>query len=260
MNDRSRELLFGDDASPCADRAWLWINAQVWPGFEARVLTCETEPIDLISDETLPVRQWEPSNPRRVSSETMFESVTHVHSTADPRALFPTLTPDLLVIGPCGKGRLRRLTLGSTAETLIAQSMAPVVIARDTHKARTIVVCIDGSHVSLGAARFLSTLPLFHHAERVLVVGVDVVDERPGGLSMTLSEVAEGLGDRSEPRMLVSESRPVDAIAPFLKEERCDLVVVGRSGRGSLERALVGSTTTSLARSAPIPVMIVPPA
>ena len=142
----------------------------------------------------------------------------------------------------------------------MARSTAPVVIARDTNKARTIAVCIDGSQASLAAARFLSTLPLFRQAERVFVVGVEMADQRWGGPSVPLTGVAEGLGDRVEPRMLVSESRPVDAIAQFIKDERCDLVVVGRSGRGSLERALVGSTTTSLARSAPIPVMIVPPA
>jgi nucleotide-binding universal stress UspA family protein len=260
MNDRSRELLFGDDSSPCADRAWLWINAQAWPGFEARVLTCETEPIDLTSDETLPVRHWEPTNPRRAAPEAMFEQVTHLHSTADPRALLPTLTPDLLVIGPCGKRLLRRLTLGSTAETMMAHSMAPLVIARGTHKAQTIAVCIDGSQTSLAGARFLSTLPLFHHAERVFVVGVKAVNEPAGDPSMPLSKVAEELGNGSETRMLVSETPPAEAIANFIKDERCDLVVVGRSGRGALERALVGSTTTSLARSAPIPVMIIPPA
>ena len=148
--DRSRVLLFGDDSSPCADRAWLWINAQPWPGFEARILMCETEPIDLISELTPPVRPWCPPNPRRVSVEAMFESVSHLHSTADPRVPLPTLTPDLFVIGPCGKGAPPRLALGSTAETMMGQSMAPVVIARDTHEARTIVVCIDGNGLALG--------------------------------------------------------------------------------------------------------------
>ena len=96
--------------------------------------------------------------------------------------------------------------------------MAPVVIARATHEARTIAVCIDGSEASLSAARFLSTLPLFHQAERVFVVGVDVVDDRSGGQPLALSDVAEGLGDIPEPRVLVSESRPVEAIVEFIKD------------------------------------------
>lgn len=95
--------------------------------------------------ETLPLRPWYPPKPRRVSVEAMFESTTHPHSTADPLVLPPTPTPDLFVIGPCGRGAPRRLALGSTAETMMGQSMAPVVIARDTHEARTIAVCIDGS-------------------------------------------------------------------------------------------------------------------
>lgn len=55
----------------------------------------------------------------------------------------------------------------------------------------------------------MSTLPLFDQAERVFVVGVDIVDDRSGGQPLALSDVGEGLGDKPEPRMLVSESRPV---------------------------------------------------
>ncbi len=259
MNNTSRVLLFGDDGSPCADRAWLWINAQPWPGFEAHVLTCETERNDLTSDEMLPVRRWDPPRPRSAFSEATFDSVAHLHSTAAPGALLPTLTPDLLVIGPCGKGALRRLALGSTAETMIARSTAPVVIARGTNKARAIAVCIDGSETSLSAARFLTTLPLFEQAQRLYVVGVDPVDGRPEAEAEALSEVADQLGGKAETRVLLTESTPADAIVRLVQDDQCDLVVVGKSGRGTLERALVGSTAASLARSAPVPVLIVPP-
>ena len=95
----------------------------------------------------------------------------------------------------------------------------------------------------------------------MFVVGVHVVDDRSGRTqpASALSDVAEELGDKPEPHPLASESWPVEAIVEFINDERCDLVVVGKAGRGALGRALVGSTTTSLPRPPPVPVMIVPP-
>ena len=59
-------------------------------------------------------------------------------------------------------------------------------------------------------------------------------------------------------RVLFGESA-VHAILEYARETNPDLLVAGSHGRGAIARALVGSTSSALARQAPCSVLLVPP-
>jgi nucleotide-binding universal stress UspA family protein len=62
-------------------------------------------------------------------------------------------------------------------------------------------------------------------------------------------EVEEIISDEFE----VSES-----IIHYAKEHHMDTIVLGKHGRGFLESVLIGSVATSVVRSSPIPVLVIP--
>jgi nucleotide-binding universal stress UspA family protein len=67
--------------------------------------------------------------------------------------------------------------------------------------------------------------------------------------SLANVEVEEIISDEFE----VSES-----IIHYAKEHHMDTIVLGKHGRGFLESVLIGSVATSVVRSSPIPVLVIP--
>lgn len=53
---------------------------------------------------------------------------------------------------------------------------------------------------------------------------------------------------------------PAEAIADTVREQQCDLIVMGSHGRRGLSRLLAGSVTQAVLAGAPVPVMVLRPA
>src|SRR5690606_9777178 len=73
-------------------------------------------------------------------------------------------------------------------------------------------------------------------------------------------ERAGGVPDVDLREVLRWGDSPADEIVGMAGEERADLVVLGTHGRGAVTRALIGSVASGVARAAPCPVLLVPPA
>jgi nucleotide-binding universal stress UspA family protein len=58
---------------------------------------------------------------------------------------------------------------------------------------------------------------------------------------------------------IVRTGAPAATIVEFARERRHDLIVLGSHGRGAVSRALIGSVAEQVARTAPCPVLVVPP-
>jgi len=56
----------------------------------------------------------------------------------------------------------------------------------------------------------------------------------------------------------VELGRPARVILDYIDDHGVDLVVMGTTGRGDLERRLLGSTTEHVVTHAPVPVHVVP--
>lgn len=144
--DRSMpRLVLGDDGSPGADLAWLWVNSQRWPGWELVVLTADPPPYGT----PVPAEESEPHTAEGPPSRTTFAdpgfgAVRFLTARADPRTALTTC-PDVtaLVVGAAGDGGLGPWHLGSTTEWLLHGPPAPMVVARAGRPVRKALVCAD---------------------------------------------------------------------------------------------------------------------
>jgi nucleotide-binding universal stress UspA family protein len=169
------------------------------------------------------------------------------------RALCGEESAELLVVGSRGRSRLAAAVLGSVSARLASTADCPVVSTSAAanrfleHEARggSILCGVDASpqseaalHVAadLGDRMWLRLLP------------VHVSDGRP-------REASVG-GDR---RMQIDDGDPVASLSRRAVNGDAALIVVGSRGRGVVRAAVLGSVSSALAATAPLPVLVVPP-
>ena len=170
-------------------------------------------------------RPWTPANPRRAFTEADLEEVELLTVDEDPR-LALTRPADLLVIGPRGKGILKAMHVGSTAEWLMTSPPSPLVVARHGRPTKSVVVCHDGSANACAATLALSRMPWI---SKLIVTVVAVKDGRAdvdGGIEFATRSL-ERVGAKVHNRILRGE--PIDELLRYLGQHEPDLVVLGTS-------------------------------
>jgi nucleotide-binding universal stress UspA family protein len=139
---------------------------------------------------------------------------------------------------------------------------------------RLLVCGVDDSSGSREAVRVAGDLAAALEAELLLVhVGsVPVVpgaSRVPGGpaqlaaraqedAKQLLERIAQEL-DAPDTERRVALGSAVAVLSAIAADEQADLLVVGSRGQGHLRAALLGSVSAGLCRSAPCPVVVVPP-
>lgn len=194
---------------------------------------------------------------------------------------------DLLAVGARGLGGFRALLLGSVSEQCLHHAPCPVAVVRamdlpapgvgtspeDPERER-IVVGVDGSKPAQHALRWameearkrLATLEAVY-AWRSPAVGVG-----PGIYTLDTQTIEE------ESRRILTDAvareEPIQLPTPVHYTILCgppgqvileaakgaDLVVMGTRGRGGFKGLLLGSASHQVARHAPCPVVVAPPA
>ncbi|MEO8520863.1 MAG: universal stress protein [Acidobacteriota bacterium] len=187
---------------------------------------------------------------------------------------------DLVVIGSHGRGGVQRLVLGSVAEKVLRLATCPVLtVRRGVRQARrnrspfeTILCPTDFSVAANKAVAYARRLAQEAGAKLVLMSAV----EWPFGEAATSGAVAElqksiesnareallrmlprpaSHGTRAE--AMVSVGKASTAIVKAARARSVDLIVMGVSGRGALDVALLGSTTHHVIRDGTWPVLTV---
>lgn len=144
--------------------------------------------------------------------------------------------------------------------------------------ASTVLLCTDGSEVSIEALR--AALPLLAPADRTVLVTVEssVAADTTTGSGFTIDESTEDVGGLIETtgdlaamrileqtrdalhldgvELMAIVGRPGRAICELAASLPASVVVIGTSGRGGLRRAVLGSTSDHIVRHAPCPVLV----
>jgi nucleotide-binding universal stress UspA family protein len=250
----ARRVVLGDDLSSGADLAWLWVNSQRWPGWELFVLRAEPPPYGTpVPPERSEPHLAEGPPPRTVFGEPGFAAVTFQVAEADPRTALCTYDDvDLLVVGAASAG-VGPWHLGSTTEWLLHGPPAPVLVARNGRPVRRVLVCADGSDHAARSLQALVSMPWIADVE-VTIVAVDDGRSDVDAAVAAARGILDGQGlagtvsvRRGSPhREIIAEQAVRDA----------DLMVLGTRGLTPLERAVLGSTASAVARHTPAAVLI----
>lgn len=189
------------------------------------------------------------------------------------------MNADLIVVGTHGRSGFERFALGSVAEKVVRRAACPVLVvpSREDAIVRTgqltrVVVATDFSEAAAGVASyghfFTTAVPSALSLMTVIdwpfgeTHGKDPVTQLRQNLEQEASDQlrrvasAEGLDD--EPTYVVRCGKAGREILQYARDARAELIVIGVSGRGALDRALLGSTAHQVLRDAPCPVLTVP--
>jgi len=187
---------------------------------------------------------------------------------------------DFIVMGTHGRRGPRRFLLGSITEEVIRRASCPVFTVRTGKKAwpmpqiDRILVPVDFSHKTrqiIGvAARFAehydASITLMHvvNLEFYPFYGypVDPIREIEQNILVSsetkLNEyVSELQGAGIITNWTTDSGHPAQQIRSFADENDFDLIVVGSHGRSGFDRAMVGSISEKVLRSAHCPVVVV---
>ena len=179
---------------------------------------------------------------------------------------------DLVVVGTTGATTDH---LGSTAERVIAHSHAPVFTVPEGSESPStlgiiddIVVPLDGSDTADRAAEraleFAEWFDATVHGLYVVDTTVYDLEDAPqstigllkqGGENTLKAFTQQAESVRVPSTWRVSRGRPTDEILERIDAVGADLVTMGTRGRGGLPEHLLGSTTRSVVRNAPCPLL-----
>ncbi len=179
----------------------------------------------------------------------------------------------LLVVGRRGQGMLRRVLLGSVSTGLVHHARCPVAVVQDEAPfalrpwSLPVVLGVDGSPASETATGIAFDEASFRGVELVALHAWgagDVSDvtssewaARQGQAEEALAERLAGWQERY-PDVAVRRRLVWSQPAHHLLEEAesAQLVVVGSRGRGGFTGMLLGSVSTALVQTAPVPVIV----
>lgn len=184
---------------------------------------------------------------------------------------------DLIVMGSHGRRGFRRLVLGSVTAEVVRYARRPVLVVRHDadmappREVDRIVVPVDFSPATEGALAVASGLArrldvpieLLHAIEpipyvhMVYPVALDH-EEFKSSAQRRLDEIAEELDGSRDVDTTIVVDTPDRAVADAAHRTSSPLIVMASHGHSGLARALLGSTTERLLRSAPCPVLVVP--
>jgi nucleotide-binding universal stress UspA family protein len=247
-----RTIVFGDDDSPSADLAWLWINCHTWPGWRLEVLRA-TDPVAVkVAAHRPEPRSWIPANPRRPFQEAQLEDLDFLIVDEDPR-LALLRDADLTVIGPRGRGFLKAIHVGSTAEFLMTRPVHPLLIVRHGRPTQSVVVCHDGSANARVATAALCRLPWAPGLKVTIVVVRDGCADVEYAIEAATTPLIE-VGAEVSTRVLRGE--PTDELLRFVDDDQPDLVVLGASALGGPQQLVVDSPANIVAHRTQVSVLL----
>ncbi|HET9986272.1 MAG TPA: universal stress protein [Longimicrobiales bacterium] len=186
------------------------------------------------------------------------------------------VSADVIVLGPHRRRGALDQFLGTTADRVVRRARVPCLLVRGTLSLplERVVAPVDFSEESRGSLRLAAAwaIGLAPDGRPALVEAVHVVSSVLDGPAFDLSIVSDelhrevlralrrtGLSDVPIEESVV-RGTPATEIVERAGSEPGALVVLATRGYGAIERVLLGSVASAVARAATCPVLLVPAA
>jgi len=177
------------------------------------------------------------------------------------------LPAGLIVMGTHGQGAVDRAVLGSVAETVIRKATCPVLAVPPAFLAvtgwpRTVLWATDFSPDARLALRYALSIAEKARADLIAMHVLEGQDRRRAGDTGRAEERLRGAvalagGAELGADAVVAAGSAAGEILGLARARAVDLIVLGASGTGALERLLFGSTVLAVVREAACPVLVV---
>lgn len=145
--------------------------------------------------------------------------------------------------------------LGSHLEGVLRAMRRPVLVASQAFSMPSrFLIAFDGSATTRRCVEMVAASPLLRglQCDVLMAAGVNDTSRREAMAWATSVLHAAGFA----PRTQIVEGAAEAAIAKHVERERIDLLVMGAYGHSRIRSMILGSTTTQLLRSCPIPVLL----
>jgi len=164
---------------------------------------------------------------------------------------------DLIAFAPHGHTGATRWIFGSVAEEVIRDASCPVLLVRGETNVRFhhLLLPVDTSEASLEVCRgALAFVPADIRVTLLHCHGNQPLDER---WCKTLEQLTEG---KDRWQLICLPGKAPEAIKDWAQNSDCDLIAMATRGRRGWEHFWSGSVTEQVAREAPCPLLVFPPA
>jgi nucleotide-binding universal stress UspA family protein len=187
---------------------------------------------------------------------------------------------DLIVMSTHGRTGFERFSLGSVTEKVVRKATCPVLVvpSRDEDALVSVgpigrIVC--ATDFSPPSARALDYARFFGDGRSTMSVltvidwpfgeteGTDPITTLRQNLEQEAADSARRLAREAgmtSADIVVRKGKAGREILQYARDVHAELLVMGVSGRGAIDRALLGSTAHHVLRDAPCPVLMVPAA
>lgn len=144
--------------------------------------------------------------------------------------------------------------LGSNLERAVRALHRPIlVVPKEFSAPRNLMIAFDGSATTRKGVEMIARSPLF----RALPCHVVTVTDRPDSMREALDwakSVLEATG--FDVTVATMDGEPETAMLSYLATNQIDMLMMGAWGHSRIRSMLVGSTTTTMLRTSPIPLLL----
>lgn len=213
-----------------------------------------------------------------IRQQCLVQEAVHESSVTDSiLSLAAAQAANLIVMGAHGLRGFDRLVLGSVAEKVLRRAGCPVLTVRkpahhiisqvhdpEPVHLRKLLLCVDFSDLAHHASKYAFSMAKEYGAELTLL---HVLEEIPRSMDLEsataqvikrLEEyIAPETSDGYNVKVVVRSGKPYAEITQLALDEQIDLAIMGVRGRGSLHKALFGSTTHRVIQLGSTPVLAV---
>lgn len=180
---------------------------------------------------------------------------------------------DLVVMGTHGRTGLKRLMLGSIAESVVNLSPVPVITVHRSFKRRQIkgiLVPVDFSTYSpqaikqavklakefQAALHFLHVVEMQSHPEFYSIASESILRANPKLKEHIIQNLVKMTGiPGPKATHVVREGKVHHEIIRYARKQKIDLIVMPSTGMSALDHIVIGSNTERVVRTAPCPVL-----
>jgi nucleotide-binding universal stress UspA family protein len=151
-------------------------------------------------------------------------------------------------------GPASKWSLDQNAERAVRSLSRPMlVVAGDFHPPERIVIAFDGSPTGRKMVGTVAASPLL----KGLACHIIMVAEKSLAARDTLAWAAKQLADAGFSTTVTQRAGDADAVLrDYTSEVQADLLIMGAYGHSRIRHLIMGSTTSTLLRTSPVPILI----